>query len=68
MRLLGVGFAGARAEALYSVAASLLERVWRADGEERDREEAIFLYGRASSGSRSPDACVAAIRAAELAG
>jgi N-acetylmuramoyl-L-alanine amidase len=60
--------AGARAVELHALAASVLERVWRADGREQDAREAIDLYRSASRDVGVPGGCDAAVRAAELSG
>ncbi len=60
--------AGARATELHTLAAKLLERVWRIEGREQDAREAIDVYRSASGDLAAPGGCEAALRAARLAG
>jgi len=60
--------AGARAAELHSLAARVLERVWRTEGREQDAKEAVDLYRAASREISIPGACDAALRAANLTG
>ncbi len=59
--------AGARAVDLHATAGQLVERVWRAEGRERDAVEALELYRSASREADTPGACDAAMSAARLA-
>ena len=60
--------AGARAVELHSVAARLLERVWRVEAHEQDAKEALDLYRAAAHDPAAAGACEAALAAARLAG
>jgi N-acetylmuramoyl-L-alanine amidase len=60
--------AGARAVALHSLAASVLERVFRIEGRDQDAKEAILLFRTASRDLSIDGACESAERAAWLAG
>ncbi|MGH7271580.1 MAG: N-acetylmuramoyl-L-alanine amidase family protein [Polyangiaceae bacterium] len=60
--------AGARAADLHTVAARLIERVWRIEGQERDASEALDIYLSAARDVSAPSACSAAIAAAGLKG
>ena len=60
--------AGARAVELHTVAAMLLERVWRTEGREQDAKEAIDLYRAAARDVGPSGACDAALRGARLSG
>jgi N-acetylmuramoyl-L-alanine amidase len=60
--------AGARAVALHSLAARVLERVFRIEGREQDAKEAILLFRTASRDLSIEGACESAERAAWLAG
>jgi N-acetylmuramoyl-L-alanine amidase len=59
---------GARAVELHTVAARLLERVWRTEGLEQDAKEALLLYGAAAQNPSLAGACDAALAGARLAG
>lgn len=59
---------GARAVALYAVAARLLERLWRLEGHAQDASEAINLFDQASRDVRADGACEAALAGAQLTG
>lgn len=60
--------AGARAVALHSLAASVLERVFRIEGRDQDAKEAILLFRTASRDLSIDGACESAESAAWLAG
>jgi len=60
--------AGARAVELHTVAARLLERVWRVEAHEQDAREALDLYRAAAHDPSAAGACEAALAAARLAG
>jgi N-acetylmuramoyl-L-alanine amidase len=60
--------AGARAAELHTVAARLLERVWRVEAHEQDAREALDLYRAAAHDPAAAGACEAALAAARLAG
>lgn len=60
--------AGARAVEMHSIAARLMERVWRVEGREQDAKEAIDLFRAASRDGAVEGACDSAHRAARLAG
>jgi N-acetylmuramoyl-L-alanine amidase len=59
---------GVRATELHSVAARILERVWRVEGRDQDATEAIELYRAAARDMGIAGACEAALRGAKLAG
>jgi N-acetylmuramoyl-L-alanine amidase len=60
--------AGARAVELHTLAARLLERVWRVQDRPQDADEALDLYRAAAHDPTSSGACEAALLAARLAG
>ena len=63
--------AGARANELHMLAASVLVRLWRVEGKEQDAKEAIEIFKNAARDGTfagGNDACDAAIRGAKLAG
>jgi N-acetylmuramoyl-L-alanine amidase len=60
--------AGARAVALHTLAAELLERVFRIEGREQDAKESVLLYRNASRDVSIAGSCEAAERGALLAG
>jgi len=60
--------AGARAVALHTVAARLLERVWRVEGREQDAQEALDIFRSAAHDVQAEGACDAALAGARLAG
>ncbi len=60
--------AGARAAELHTVAARVLERVWRVEAHEQDAKEALDLYRAAGHDPAAAGACEAALAAARLAG
>jgi N-acetylmuramoyl-L-alanine amidase len=60
--------AGARAAELHTVAARVLERVWRVEAHEQDAKEALDLYRAAAHDPEAAGACEAALAAARLAG
>ncbi len=60
--------AGARSVELHTLAASVLERVWRIEGREQDAREAIDLFRAGASDLGVPGGCDAALRAALLTG
>jgi N-acetylmuramoyl-L-alanine amidase len=60
--------AGARAVGLYTVAARLFERLWRASGRDEDANEAIDLYRAGSRDVRASGACEAAFAGSRLIG
>jgi N-acetylmuramoyl-L-alanine amidase len=60
--------AGARAVELHTVAARLLERVWRVEGRSQDADESLDLYRAAAHDPATAGACEAALSAARLAG
>jgi N-acetylmuramoyl-L-alanine amidase len=60
--------AGERATELHSLAARLLERMWRIEGRDQDATEAIELYHAASQGLTLRGACESAVRGARLSG
>jgi N-acetylmuramoyl-L-alanine amidase len=60
--------AGARATALHTLAAEVLERVYRIEGREQDAKESILLYRAASHDVAIAGSCDAAERGALLAG
>jgi N-acetylmuramoyl-L-alanine amidase len=60
--------AGARAVELHTVAAELLERVYRVEGREQDAKEAVLVYRAASHDLSVEGACDAAERGARLSG
>jgi N-acetylmuramoyl-L-alanine amidase len=59
--------AGTRAVELHTLAARLLERVWRVESRPQDADEALDLY-RAAAHDPAAGACEAALAAARLAG
>ncbi|MGO8993253.1 MAG: N-acetylmuramoyl-L-alanine amidase [Polyangiaceae bacterium] len=59
---------GARATELHSLAARILERVWRVEGRDQDATEAIELYRSAARDMGTAGACEPALRGARLAG
>jgi len=59
---------GSRAVQLHALAAALVERVWRVQGQDQDALQAIDLFRAASRFSGTDGACDAALRAAHLAG
>jgi N-acetylmuramoyl-L-alanine amidase len=59
---------GGRATELHTIAARLVERVWRVEGRDQDATEAIELYRAAARDMGSPGGCDAALRGARLAG
>lgn len=60
--------AGARAVALHTLAAKVLERVYRIEGREQDAKESVLLYRAASRDVSIAGSCEAAERGALLAG
>jgi N-acetylmuramoyl-L-alanine amidase len=60
--------AGARAVELHTLAARLLEHVWRVEGREQDVQEATAVYRNAARDAALPGACEAAFDAARLEG
>jgi N-acetylmuramoyl-L-alanine amidase len=60
--------AGARAADLHTLAARVLERVYRIEGREQDAKEAVLLYRAASHDLAIEGGCDAAERGAYLAG
>ncbi len=59
---------GGRSTELHSIAARIVERVWRVEGRDQDATEAIELYRAAAREMGTPGACDAALRGAKLAG
>jgi N-acetylmuramoyl-L-alanine amidase len=60
--------ASLRAVDLHTLAARLLERVWRVEGREQDAKEALEVYDGTSRLTAIPGACGAAMAAARLRG
>jgi N-acetylmuramoyl-L-alanine amidase len=60
--------AGTRAVELHTLAARLVERVWRLESRRQDADEALDLYRAAAHDPAAAGACEAALAAARLAG
>ncbi len=60
--------AGARAESLHELAATVLERAFRRFGREQDGKEASLLFQHAGADLAHEESCASAVRAAVLSG